>query len=231
MEQFTLNERLSDAASQILRYLQGAAFAALLLVLPASPAQADVICASGTSCSTHLTNTNVLGMSIDVLVGINNTGSSTVMSVMFISDSILNNAIGIDMFGYRSTSLASSLPTGWSQAGCSGAGNPPCNMDGFGDLLSEIDRPASQMLSFSFTLSSLVTSFVSNANGSTFAGHIRYDGSCSAFFSDGRSTGVSANTNCTPGLRVPEPATYALLAIALLGLVVVGRVVPARGIA
>lgn len=189
------------------------------------------MCASGTSCSTHLTNTNVLGMSIDVLVGIDNTGTSTVMSVMFISDSILNNAIGIDMFGYRSASLASSLPSGWSQAGCSGVGNPPCQMDGFGDLLSEIDNGGSQYLSFSFTLSSLVTSFVSNANGSTFAGHIRYDGNCSAFFSDGRSTGVTANTNCTPGLQVPEPGTYALFAVALLGLILVRRVVPARDVA
>jgi len=214
----------------VMRWLHGAGFAVLLAVLPAAPAQADVMCASGTSCSTHLTNTNVLGMSIDVLVGIDNTGSSTVMSVMFISDSILNNAIGIDMFGYRSASLASSLPSGWSQAGCSGVGNPPCQMDGFGDLLSEIDNGGSQYLSFSFTLSSLVTSFVSNANGSTFAGHIRYDGSCSAFFSDGRSTGVTANPTCTPGLQVPEPATYALVAIALLGLVVARRV-PAREVA
>lgn len=214
-----------------MHWLRGAGFAVLLAVLPAAPAQADLMCASGTSCSTHLTNTNVLGMSIDVLVGIDNTGTSTVMSVMFISDSILNNAIGIDMFGYRSASLASSLPSGWSQAGCSGVGNPPCQMDGFGDLLSEIDNGGSQYLSFSFTLSSLVTSFVSNANGSTFAGHIRYDGNCSAFFSDGRSTGVTANTNCTPGLQVPEPGTYALFAVALLGLILVHRVVPARDVA
>ena len=212
-----------------MNWVKGSCFAALLAVLPVAPAQADFICASGSSCSTNLTNTNVLGMSIDVMVGINNTGAQTVISVLFIGDSILNNALGIDSFGYRSTSLASSLPSGWSQAtNCSGNPNPPpCNQNGFGDLLSAIDSPGGTMLSFSFTLTDLVTTFVSNANGSTFAGHIRYDGNCSAYFSDGRTT-PGTNTSCIPGQRVPEPGTLVLLSLAMLGLVFARRRPSAR---
>jgi hypothetical protein len=192
---------------------------ATLMAVPSGPAEA-ISCASGTTCTQDLTNTNVTGVTIDIQVTVNNTGSNTVLTVAWISDNIQNTPLGIDQFGYAAAVLASTLPPGWSQANCST--NPaPCTMDGFGDLVSEIDNPGGTDLAFSFTLNSLVTDFGPNANGAEFAAHIRYDGGCSGFVSDGTAA-QTPNSLCIPDEELPLPtpaaATVILLGLGMLGL-------------
>ncbi len=192
---------------------------ATLMTVPSGLAEA-ISCSAGSTCIGDLTNTNSTGVTIDIRVTVDNTGATSVLNVAFISDNIQNTPLGIDQFGYASAVLASILPAGWSQAPCST--NPaPCTMDGFGDLVSEIDSPASTDLSFSFTLASLETAFGPNANGAEFAAHIRYSGGCSAFVSDGTAD-QSPNTACIPDqqlpLPTPAPATVILLGLGVLGL-------------
>jgi hypothetical protein len=175
-------------------------------------------CADDATCNITLSNTNVLGVTITLNVEIDNTGATTVLTVSFVSDNITNTPLGIDQFGYNSNSLATVLPGSWSQADCNPPGSDTCNMDGFGPMLSEIDDPGGNDLLFSFTLDSLVTSFPENKNGAEFIAHIRYDGNCSAFVSDGTATSPGTNTNCIPDQKLPEPGTLLLLAGGLVGL-------------
>jgi hypothetical protein len=192
---------------------------ATLMAVPSGLAEA-ISCASGSTCIQELTNTNLTGVTIDIRVTVDNTGATSVLNVAFISDNIQNTPLGIDQFGYTAAVLASVLPPGWSQAACST--NPaPCTMDGFGDLVSEIDNPAGTDLSFSFTLASLVTAFGDNTNGAEFAAHIRYSGGCSAFVSDGTAD-QNPTTACIVDeqlpLPTPAPATVILLGLGVLGL-------------
>jgi hypothetical protein len=182
--------------------------AAGALLVSGRPAEAGS-CAAGATCTFELTNTNVTDVTVDIRVTVNNSGSSTVLTFAFISDNITNTPLGIDQFGYNSAVAGvSPLPGGWTQAA-----NCPCNQDGFGKFASEIDKPASTALSFTFTLQGLVTTFADNANGGEFAAHIRYDGNCSAFVSDGTSSGTTPDSNCH---GVPEPASMLLLTTGLV---------------
>lgn len=196
---------------KVISRIRAGLFGALIALsfIPLS-AQAD-FCASGSSCDIHLTNTNNIGVTVDVLVNINNTGSQTILTVSYLSSNVLNAALGIDQFGLGTSILGT--PSGWNNGNCPAQG---CQMDGFGRFAREVDKPGGTDLSFSFTLSSLVTTFANNASGGSFAGHIRFDG-CSGFFSNGTSTGPTT-TSCTIGQQnqAPEPGTLALLGIALL---------------
>jgi hypothetical protein len=198
---------------------------ALLLIGGLKPAEA-ASCSAGSVCTVHLTNSNVsnppAGL-IDISVTIDNQTSATNsnITVAFVSSALTNTPLGIDQFGYASTSAASTLPTGFKQANC---GKNGCNLDGFGALGSEIDNPGGTNLSFSFQLASLVTNFAPNSNGTEFAAHIRFNaaagGSCSLFASDGTSGNSSAlSSGCT--LPTPESGSLSLLGLSL-GIIGVG---------
>jgi len=121
---------------------------ATLMTVPSGLAEA-ISCDAGNTCIEDLTNTNTTGVTIDIRVTVDNTGATSVLNVAFLSDNIQNTPLGIDQFGYASAVLASILPPGWSQAPCSTT-PAPCTMDGFGDLVSEIDNP--QVLTFPLAL-------------------------------------------------------------------------------
>jgi hypothetical protein len=151
---------------------------------------------------------------INIAVTINNTGATTVLTVAFVSSNLTNTPLGIDVFGYNSSVLAKSLPTGWKQTDPKGS---PFNGDGFGLFTSEITNPGGTDLSLSFTLESLVTTFTENANGAEFVAHLRFDNSCSLWASDGTSNATSPlPTGC--GVTTPEPSLLGMLGIGLLGM-------------
>jgi hypothetical protein len=164
-------------------------------------------------------------MTVDIEVIINNVTdpAHTIITFNFLSDNVSNTALGIDMFAWGSANFvptdAASLPAGWGIDGCSGAGNPPCQMDGFGAFDESIASPGGTDLNVTFMLTGVETNFdaVSGAAGE-FALHIRYSNGCSAFVSDHPSNDTDSNANCTIIRPVPEPGTLVLLGVAVAGI-------------
>jgi hypothetical protein len=223
---FCRREWRSDMTTmpRLLNWMASCFVVAMLWIVPQGPAQAFA-CASGDTCTAHLTNTNIIGVSVAIDVEIDNSGPNTILTITYVSDNLINVALGLDQFGYNSDAAPSgALPGTWNLAGCSGPPSPPfCVMDGFGPMNSEVDDPGGTDLSFSFTLAALVTDFTPNANDAEFTAHIRFSGGCSAFVSDGISSDPTPSTTCIPERLVPEPGTLALVALAMLGLAIALR--------
>jgi hypothetical protein len=203
-------------AGKLIRHAAAIGFLALV---PFASAQAG-FCAVGDTCTFHLTNTNLIGVTADIEVLINNLSDPlhTQITVNFLSSNLSNTPLGIDQFGFNSDLAVSTQASGFSSASCpTGGPDPGCQIDGFGKFVSEVDSPGGTLLNFSFFLNGIETDFTDNANGGEFAAHVRFNG-CSFFASDGANNGpTTPDTTCTVIRQVPEPGTLALVGFAIAG--------------
>jgi hypothetical protein len=196
----------------------------LLALLPFGSAQAgaclDNADGSGNTCTFDFSNTNQIGVQVNIEVIVNNVtngpGGNTIITVNYLSSNVSNTPLGIDQFGFNSALAILTQASGFNSAVCPSGGNPGCQMDGFGRFVSETDSPGGTLLNFTFVLDGHETMFTDNANGAEFALHIRFDG-CSGFVSDGTNNGPE-KTNCTIVQQTPEPGTLALMGVAIAGI-------------
>lgn len=163
----------------------------------------------------NVTELNTSGDYVNVLIGTNAQGNTT-LTVQWVPGAANSlTAIGIDMFGFNSATSVLTCPTGWS---CN-KGNQ--NMSGFGSFTQfEKDPGGTGGISSSivFVLNG-TAAFTSNSHGAQFAAHVRYGSNCSGFVSDGTASSAStSNVDCGNNSQVPEPSTLLLLGSGLFGL-------------
>jgi len=203
------------------------------VMLCSAPALADVSCASGSTCTVQLTQSNVIQLAgVQVTVTIDNTGANTVLTFQLTNNPLSNTPAGIDQIGWTGGPLSGNDNTFSSTYNATASthfggnlvtGPNTGNMDGFGKFnvqgaVSAGTGGISAATAITMTLAGKVTTFYSNSAGNVFTVHVRYGGNCSGFVGGLAGTGTAnSDTDCHPG-QVPEPGTMALFGTGLFGL-------------
>lgn len=174
--------------------------------------------------SWNVTELNSSGDYIDVSIGDDGLGNTT-LTVQWVSGASNSlTAIGIDMFGFNSSASVLICPTGWN------CNNGVQNMSGFGTFAQfEKDPGGTEGISSSivFVLNG-TAAFTSNSQGAQYAAHVRYGNDCSGFVSDGTASGgATSNADCGAS-QVPEPSTLLLLGSGLFGAGVLKKIFSGR---
>ncbi len=179
----------------------------VLLLIPAIWAEPDG--------ATNLTNSNVADL-VGIVISVTSShdaDGNLVLSVQLINNPLTNTPLGIDAFFYNAGNVIVDVSeAGWN------TNYDGSTADGFGDLLSRRnDKPAGTggiSSPIVFTLNGDPAVPV-NSNGGKYVVHIRFDGGCSGWVSDGTSSSIGSNPYCTSlyQLEVPEFGSTAVAAV------------------
>ena len=145
-------------------------------------------------------------------------GASNTLSAIGLDTVFYNSNVQVAEVWEGSIGTGTNVTSSWStNFGGATAGG------GFGDFLSlkNLDGGTNAGITspLFFVLDNTVTpvTYAANANGSTFAAHVRYQESCSGWVSDGNTNESGATGNCG-SKNVPEPGSLLLMSMGLLGL-------------